>query len=877
MMLRHNKLPQRLVSHMNKKFIIFSVLVIFSIIVTAQPNNQLPKGGSGPWIVDVYYTDYKQVQQYAAVNEPWMIHKKEKYFTISVENLHKYQELFSFGFKVEVNSKMMQSRKDSLNTIRKVLLEKNIAQISGIIDRPCIRTVEETYQTMDDLIANYPNLASNIKIGESWEKVTPGGKAGYDLRVLKITNSNILTAKPKVFFVSSIHARELAPAELNTRFAEYLLNNYGTNADVTWLVDNREIHLMLQGNPDGRKVAELEDTLKRKNENNNFCSGGNKGVDMNRNFIWQWGAGQCSSNCSSTDVCSDIFRGTSAQSEYENTAIDEHLKTLFDDNRGPNLNDAAPDTTPGVYLDIHSYSDLVLWPYGFSDPAFVQLAPNDAQLQTLGRKFAWYNNYTAMPSNDLYGADGAADDNAYGQLGVAAYTFELGNTGFRPQCSYFESTILPDNLKTLIYAVKVADAPYITASGPDIENLNVSSGQNYIFAGDVLSVSGVATDTHFFNDRTAHPPVPPHTLPAPESTQNIVSVEMFIDESPWDVGATPILLNATDGNYNTETENFTGQIDTTGMSLGQHIVYVQTTDASGITGVAYTKFFTIVDAADLGMLSGVITDATTNLPIDAVLLSFNGLQANSNASGNYSISSLPSMADLTVSKQGYASQIIANVSVVASQTTTQNIQLQPLCALLDESVETYNVIADAQTAGWSHASVVGVDDWSIDLANGVAGTHAFSTSDPSIVTDKWLITPELNLSADSVLEFWHAYQFEGTSTLYDGAVLEITVDNGASWQDLLQATGNIGLYDGVISSGFNNPLGGRQGWGGSQTYEEVTVSLSMFAGQTAKIRWRFASDNSTAAGDWVIDDIKVLDPNVCTVANPDVLFISGFE
>ncbi len=862
---------------MNTKVILFSVLVFFTALVSSEPTQQLPTKGTGPWIVNVYYNDYKQVQQYASINEPWMIHKNEKYFTVSVENLHKYQELFSFGFKVEVNLKMMESRKQSLNKIKAALLDKSTPQVSGLSDRPCIRTVEETYQTMDDLIASYPNLASNIKIGESWEKATPGGKPGYDLRVLKITNVNTVTTKPKVFFVSSIHARELAPAELNTRLAEYLLHNYGTDADATWLIDNREIHLMLQGNPDGRKIAEAIDINKRKNENNNFCSGGNKGVDMNRNFIWQWGAGQCTLGCSSTNVCSDTYRGTSAQSEHENTAIDTHLKTLFADNRGPNLNDAAPDSTPGVYIDIHSYSDLVLWPYGFSDPSFVQLAPNDSQLQTLGRKFAWYNQYTPMPSNDLYGADGAADDNAYGQLGVASYTFELGNTGFRPQCNYFESTILPDNLKALIYAIKVADAPYIKASGPDIENLDVSTSQDFIFPGDLVNISGVATDNHFYNDRSANPPVPPHTLPPPEPTQSIAKVELFIDESPWDVGATPILLNATDGNFNAVTENFSGQIDTTGMSLGQHVVYLQTTDSSGVTGVPYAKFFTIVDAADLGTLSGTITDATTNLPIDAVILSYNGLQASSDASGHYSFSSLASTANLSVAKQGYAPQTIDNVSIVASQTTTQNIQLQPICALLDENVEAYNVIADAQSAGWSHGFASGTDDWAVALTGGYLAPHAFSTSDPGVTTDKWLISPAMDLTADSILEFWHKFGFEGNSPYYDGGVLEIATNTAFNnWVDL-GSLATVGGYNVTLNSG--NPLGAVAAWGGSQsTFQKVEVALSSFAGTTAKIRWRMAAD-STVGGTapWIIDDIQVLDPSTCSAVNPDVLFLNGFE
>ena len=44
-------------------------------------------------------------------------------------------------------------------------------------------------------------------------------------------------------------------AELNTRFAEYLLAQYGVNSDVTWMLDHQEVHLLLQTNPDGRKKS----------------------------------------------------------------------------------------------------------------------------------------------------------------------------------------------------------------------------------------------------------------------------------------------------------------------------------------------------------------------------------------------------------------------------------------------------------------------------------------------------------------------------------------------------------------------------------------------------------------------------------------------
>jgi carboxypeptidase T len=95
------------------------------------------------------------------------------------------------------------------------------------------------------------------------------------------------------------------------------------------------------------------------------------------------------------------------------------------------------------------------------------------QLQTLGRKFAYWNGYSPEQSVGLYPNDGASDDHAYGTFGVAAYTIELGTAYFQ-SCIEFENTILPANIPALIYAAKVARTPYLTPSGPDVTHLSLS-------------------------------------------------------------------------------------------------------------------------------------------------------------------------------------------------------------------------------------------------------------------------------------------------------------------------------------------------------------------------------------------------------------------
>jgi len=69
----------------------------------------------------------------------------------------------------------------------------------------------------------------------------------------------------------------------------------------------------------------------------------------------------------------------------------------------------------------------VLWPWGFGNVP----TGNDAGMVALGRKFAWYNGYTPQQAIELTPTDGTTLDFAYGELGVADYTFELGTAFFQ--------------------------------------------------------------------------------------------------------------------------------------------------------------------------------------------------------------------------------------------------------------------------------------------------------------------------------------------------------------------------------------------------------------------------------------------------------------
>ncbi|MGI0115437.1 M14 family zinc carboxypeptidase [Zooshikella sp. RANM57] len=490
-----------------------------------------------------------------------------------------------YGFTFESAEQWIKERDRKLKAIRQQIKQRAIlsergerrALMAGIPGYPCYQTVEETFQAALTFTQNYPALAEWLDVGNSWEK--EAGKGGHDIKVLKLTNKNIAGPKPILFANSAIHAREYTTAPLSMAFARYLLEGYGEDADATWILDNHEVHLMLMTNPDGRKKAESGNYW-RKNTNQNYCgaTSSNRGADLNRNFSFSWNT---VSGGSSGNQCSETYRGSAPASEPEIKAIEHYVRNLFPDRRGPNDDDAAPLDTMGLHLDIHSYSELVLWPWGTTNKA----APNGKQLQTLGRKFAFFNGYMPQQSIGLYPTDGTSDGVSYGELGVPAYTFELG-TQFFQSCSTFENKILPDNLSALIYAAKVVRAPYMIPSGPDVTALTLNNKKG-IAQGVPVTLSASVTDTRF------------STRNGSESTQTIMAAEYYIDVPPWKKGAIAIPLQAVDGRFDEKTEAISGLVDTSELPVGKHMLYVRSQDADGHWGAVSAIFLPVTDGPDI--------------------------------------------------------------------------------------------------------------------------------------------------------------------------------------------------------------------------------------------------------------------------------------
>ena len=365
----------------------------------------------------------------------------------------------------------------------------------------CYRTVDATHAALADLAAEFPNRASWIDIGDTWQ-AGAGSAAGDSIFALVLRNADSPHPKAPLVVMAAQHARELATAEIATRLAELLLENPDDDPDIAWLLDHREIHIIAQANPDGRRQVENGAALWRKNHNESACPSGNlgstwPGIDLNRNSSFFWG------EFSSDNACSQSYRGSVPASEPETQVVQNYFDSVFDVQRpASDLDTPAPADARGVFISLHSFSEMVLFPWEGLGGGNENNAPNHDGLAILGRRFGFLNDYAVGRWQLLGPAGGTSVDFAYGEFGVAAYTFEVG-TSFTQPCASFENTVWPDNRDALLLAAKAARLPYLAPAGPEVTALDTS------FSGGALRLFGSADDTRFFRGDVAEPPADP--------------------------------------------------------------------------------------------------------------------------------------------------------------------------------------------------------------------------------------------------------------------------------------------------------------------------------------------------------------------------------
>ncbi|KAG3277484.1 carboxypeptidase A4, transcript variant X2 [Ictidomys tridecemlineatus] len=259
----------------------------------------------------------------------------------------------------------------------------------------------QIYQEMDNIATDFPDLASRVKIGQSFEN--------RPMYVLKFSTGG--EQRPAIWLNAGIHSREWISQATAIWTARKIVSDYGEDPAVTSILEKVDIFLLPVANPDGYVYTHTRNRLWRKTRSLNPGSRC-VGTDPNRNWNASF-AGEGSSD----NPCSEVYHGPHANSEVEVKSVVDFIQ------KHGNFK---------CFIDLHSYSQLLMYPYGYT----VKKAPDAEELDDVARHAAaalaslWGTKFQVGPTcTTVYPASGSSIDWAYNNGIKYAFTFELRDTG----------------------------------------------------------------------------------------------------------------------------------------------------------------------------------------------------------------------------------------------------------------------------------------------------------------------------------------------------------------------------------------------------------------------------------------------------------------
>lgn len=311
-------------------------------------------------------------------------------------------------------------------------------------------TLEEILNELDSMRAFYPQLVSIKAAAGNGNSIE--GRPVYYVKISDHPDQD--ENEPKILYSSLIHAREPIGMQQLFFYMWFLLENYEGKEEIRYLVDNLEMYFVPVVNPDGYEYNRSLDPngggAWRKNRR--LTGPQRYGIDLNRNFGYQWGYDD---EGSSPNPADETYRGTNAFSEPE-TQI---------------MRDFCVEKQFSIVINFHAYSDFLLYPWCY----MAEFTPDSLTEINYSRLLTEKNSYICgLPGQILYLTNGDALDWEYGEQGVKpkaiCFTAEIGNQndGFWPP----PSRIIPlaqENMYAnlmvarlaLRYAIVERQTPYI--------------------------------------------------------------------------------------------------------------------------------------------------------------------------------------------------------------------------------------------------------------------------------------------------------------------------------------------------------------------------------------------------------------------------------
>ena len=180
---------------------------------------------------------------------------------------------------------------------------------------PEYRTTQEVADGLLALETGYPAIVKRYDLQSRYG--VPTTHDGNSIFVLRISDRpDVDEDEPNLLVFANNHSRELNSIEAPFMVAERLVQGYGIDPVLTALVDENQIWILPNMNPDGLDYVWNQNDMWRKNRRDN--GDGTFGVDLNRNYEFAWAT--CGS---SSRTSSGVYHGPAAMSEPESVAMRE--------------------------------------------------------------------------------------------------------------------------------------------------------------------------------------------------------------------------------------------------------------------------------------------------------------------------------------------------------------------------------------------------------------------------------------------------------------------------------------------------------------------------------------------------------------------------
>jgi hypothetical protein len=352
---------------------------------------------------------------------------------------------------------------------------KATMQAQGMVEATAFPSGDAAYHDYEEMVAelqqaatDHPDIFSLFSIGTSYD-----GRAIWAGRISD--NAALDEDEPEVLFTHHQHAREHLTVEQALYTLRILTDEYETNPVVSRLVNERELLMVFDMNPDGGEYDIATGTYRSWRKNRQPNSGSPYvGTDLNRNWGYRWGC--CGG--SSTSPGNQAYRGVAPFSAPETQVVRDFV---------------ASRVIGGVQqivaaIDFHTYAELVMWPYGYTmtDVPTDMTADDHAVFVTMGKEMAAMTGYTPQQGSDLYVSDGTIRDWLYGAYGIMSFTFELYPSTSAQGGFYPPAEVIPvqteRNREAILYLLEQAGCPY-RVIGKEAEYCNGTRPTVTSFAG----------------------------------------------------------------------------------------------------------------------------------------------------------------------------------------------------------------------------------------------------------------------------------------------------------------------------------------------------------------------------------------------------------